>query len=134
METPEHAGRVRGVGNFIPPTLYFDLPKQTRNHVTKEQFHNLELQIAELKALVAGGNLHSPMSEKASCPGVKEQEQEQKNRRKVAKDLMEDELMTVEDKDGADFVVIIPPPGPPGQKVYNYSVYLIDFYDNIACY
>ncbi|XP_074377820.1 uncharacterized protein LOC141719345 [Apium graveolens] len=29
---------------------------------------------------------------------------------------MEDELMTVEDKDGADFVVIIPPPGPPGQK------------------
>ncbi|XP_074374273.1 uncharacterized protein LOC141714667 [Apium graveolens] len=29
---------------------------------------------------------------------------------------MEDELMTDEDKDGADFVVIIPPPGPPGQK------------------
>ncbi|WOH07651.1 hypothetical protein DCAR_0727084 [Daucus carota subsp. sativus] len=86
LETPEHAGRVRGVGNFIPPTVYFDLPKKSRNHITKEQFHNLELQIAELKALIAGGNYqNSPIhqnSEKASCPGaVKEQDQEQKTRK-----------------------------------------------------
>ena len=31
LETPEHSGRVRGVGNFIPPTMFFDLPKKRRN-------------------------------------------------------------------------------------------------------
>ncbi|XP_063940205.1 uncharacterized protein LOC135152587 [Daucus carota subsp. sativus] len=135
LETPEHAGRVRGVGNFIPPTVYFDLPKKSRNHITKEQFHNLELQIAELKALIAGGNYqNSPIhqnSEKASCPGaVKEQDQEQKTRKQpVAKKLMADELMTDEDKEGAD-LVIIPPPGPPEQKGPRKCELAVDNIDN----
>ncbi|KAK1402125.1 hypothetical protein POM88_001730 [Heracleum sosnowskyi] len=48
LETPEHSGRVRGVGSF-----------------------------AELKAVVNASNINSPMSCKASCRGDKEEQEEQ---------------------------------------------------------
>ena len=67
LETPEHSGRVRGVGNFIPPTVYFNIPKVTRNRITKDELLErdkireaefekktkaLESEIAELRALI----------------------------------------------------------------------------------
>ncbi|XP_040374987.1 uncharacterized protein LOC112200371 [Rosa chinensis] len=37
LETPEHPGRVRGVGGFVNLTTYFNLPKQRRVTITKAE-------------------------------------------------------------------------------------------------
>lgn len=37
LGTPEHSGRVRGVGGFITPTQYFNMPKGRRIRVTKAE-------------------------------------------------------------------------------------------------
>lgn len=127
LETPEHAGRVRGVGNFIPPSLFFDLPKQRRDRITKEEFEKMsnhfEAQIAELKALIATGNQMSPIfSDKASCPDVTKQErgEEQEKKMKAKKEIAK-ELILDDDEDGELCVAIVQPP-PPGKKVNPNSV------------
>ncbi|KAL8088632.1 hypothetical protein AgCh_038419 [Apium graveolens] len=78
LETPEHSGRVRGVGSFVNPSTYFNLPKgkdkksrvrktefkQTKNDFEKRN-EDLMLQIAELKnamkEMASAAKLHSPM-------------------------------------------------------------------------
>ncbi|KAM5570104.1 hypothetical protein ABKV19_017226 [Rosa sericea] len=35
LDTPEHSGRVRGVGGFVNPSSYFNLPKKKRIRITK---------------------------------------------------------------------------------------------------
>lgn len=37
LETPEHSGRVRGVGGYITPQAFFNLPKQKRVRITKSE-------------------------------------------------------------------------------------------------
>lgn len=88
LETCEHSGRVRGVGGFVTPSVFFNLPKTKRSRITKSELlardrqRDEELQrtkqefmsqIAELKALVAAHNVPSPMlSDKSSCQPLKE--------------------------------------------------------------
>lgn len=87
LQTPEHSGRVRGVGSFISPSKYFNMPKKKKNQISKakmmvhEQETKDELektkaelertkrdfssQINELKAMMA--SLRSPNLSKTSC-------------------------------------------------------------------
>lgn len=76
LETVEHSGRVRGVGGFVTPKLFFNLPKEKRTRITKAELlardrqrdeelettkREMQMQIDDLKAMI------SPVSEKASC-------------------------------------------------------------------
>lgn len=81
LQTPEHGGRVRGVGGFVTPTVYFNLPKQRRVRVTKsellardrersEEFEKMRLELDQLKALITSApnmNYSPNFSDKASC-------------------------------------------------------------------
>lgn len=85
LETPEHSGRLRGVGSYVSPAMYYGLPKgkEKRTRVTKADLEktkndfektkrDLLSQIAELKAemkeMASTSKLHSPiLSDKASC-------------------------------------------------------------------
>lgn len=90
LESREHSGRVRGVGGYITPKQYFNLPREKKVRITKEELmvrdrqrdekiekktQALEAEIAQLKALLSPGvNLNSPMqSEKASYQPEKNQ-------------------------------------------------------------
>lgn len=89
LQTPEHSGRVRGVGGFVTPSLFFNLPKEKRTRITKaellardrqrdEEMERIKkeftTQIESLKAAVSGSGKFSPLlSEKASCHGVTEE-------------------------------------------------------------
>ncbi|XP_074367777.1 uncharacterized protein LOC141708178 isoform X1 [Apium graveolens] len=71
LQTPEHAGRVRGVGGFVTPTTFFNLPKAKKTKITKaellDQLERNQGEMAELKALVNASNGHSPIfSDKSS--------------------------------------------------------------------
>lgn len=71
LETPEHSGRVRGVGGFVSPKLFFNLPRQ-RIRVSKaqlsEELARQNKEIVELKAMISATNLGSPIiSDKSSC-------------------------------------------------------------------
>lgn len=79
LESLEHSGRVRAVGGYITPKQFFNLPREKKVRITKEELmardrqrdektQALEAEIAKLKALISSGmNHHSPMqSEKAS--------------------------------------------------------------------
>ena len=37
LETPEHSGRVRGVGSFVTPSMFFNLPTGKRCIITKDE-------------------------------------------------------------------------------------------------
>ena len=79
LETPEHSGRVRGVGNFISPKVFFNFPKKSR--ITKaellardrqrdDEMERTKKEMADLKQLVSvyANIIPSPMlSDKASC-------------------------------------------------------------------
>ena len=90
LQTPEHSGRVRGVGGFVSPSIFFNLPNGKRSRITKAELlardreRDAELEkakqemanemektrqeLAELKALLSKANISSPMvSDKASC-------------------------------------------------------------------
>ena len=82
----EHSGRVRAVGGYITPKLFFNLPREKKVRITKEELmardrqrdektKALEAEIAQLKALITSGQNHqSPMqSEKASFQPEKNQ-------------------------------------------------------------
>ena len=72
LETPEHSGRVRGVGGFVTPKSFFNLPRQ-RTRISKaqlsEELENQKKEIAQLKAMISATNLlGSPnLSDKSSC-------------------------------------------------------------------
>lgn len=117
LQTPEHSGRVRGVGSFISPSKYFNMPKKRKNQSssaekeTKDELEKTKAelertknefssQINELKAMMA--SLQSPnLSDKASCR---------------VEQL--DELMANNEDDDI-FIAPDPvrPPSPPGNKV-----------------
>lgn len=81
LQTPEHSGRVRGVGGLITPTTYFNLPKGKRVRITKaellardrERSEEMERnkeeflsQIAQLKEMI-NASIGSPnLSDKGS--------------------------------------------------------------------
>lgn len=146
LETPEHSGRVRGVGGFVSPSIYFNLPKGQRNQITKAELlardkkredefkkkaeeydkktEDLKSEIAELKALIGASNLHSPiLSDKASCRGGKEQVLDDGDEDHVHGQLkiksLEKEFMV--DDDAKDCVDINDPidPSSPEKKVRN---------------
>ena len=99
LKTVEHTGRVRGVGGFVNPSTYFNLPKQKRIRITradllardrerdleleetkkmlKEQQEKMEAQllqkIAQLEALMMGKKADQDASAK-SAPLYEEQE------------------------------------------------------------
>lgn len=37
LQTIEHSGRVRGVGGFVTPILFFNIPKEKRTRITKAE-------------------------------------------------------------------------------------------------
>lgn len=95
LETPEHSGRVRGVGGFVTPKLFFNLPKEKRTRITKAELlardrqrdeelertkREMQMQIDALKAMI------SPVSEKASCQ-MAEQEEGTKDTKEIRKNL-----------------------------------------------
>lgn len=47
LQTPEHSGRVRGVGGFVTPTAYFNLPKGKRVRITKAELLARDRVMAE---------------------------------------------------------------------------------------
>lgn len=123
LQTPEHSGRVRGVGGFVTPTVYFNLPKQRRVRVTKsellardrersEELEKMKSELDQLKALITSTSTiqYSPMfSDKSSCqPQMNERACEETTKKKpvAAKGLA---------LDGADDCFAIPPPPPPSQ-------------------
>ena len=118
LETPEHTGRVRGVGGSVTPKAFFNLPK-TRNRVTKaelmardqqrdEEMEKTKKELAELRALITANTLHSPnLSDKGSFQAQVEGEGlGMKMKPAAAKELVVDE--------GEDCVAIDPP--PPSEK------------------
>ncbi|KAL8121084.1 hypothetical protein AgCh_018015 [Apium graveolens] len=84
LQTPEHSGRVRGVGGFVPPSIFFNLPNGKRCRLTKaellaldrerdaelektrKEMEKIREKIAELKAMLSAAKISSPMvSDKA---------------------------------------------------------------------
>ncbi|KAK1401439.1 putative Ulp1 protease family catalytic domain-containing protein [Heracleum sosnowskyi] len=86
LQTPEHSGRVQGVGGYVTPIVFFNLPKQKKCRITKaellardqqlvEELERTRREMAELKALFNASNIYSPMSEKSSYLPVQEEAQ-----------------------------------------------------------
>lgn len=131
LETPEHAGRVRGVGSFVTPSTYFNVPKGKKTRITKAELEKTKnefmSQIAELKAelrsVVAGTSIHhSPIfSDKSSCPDEKgKNEQFVQEKKKNCKPKSAKILMVNEDKeykDDDDCAIGPVDPSPHGNKV-----------------
>lgn len=89
FKTPEHAGRVRGVGSLVTPTVFFNIPAGKRCRITKAELlaHDREREaeyekdkqemvaelertsqeMAELKAMLGSNNPSPRLSEHASC-------------------------------------------------------------------
>ncbi|XP_062006048.1 uncharacterized protein LOC133723246 [Rosa rugosa] len=128
LETPEHSGRVRGVGGFVNPSTYFKLPKQKRVRTTKAELmardreRNRELEetkkmliekqakaedllnkrIAQLEALItdkANYAPHSPISDKGSFH----------DRVKKNSPILDDKV-----QENVDDCEIVPPPTDKG--------------------
>ncbi|XP_062011742.1 uncharacterized protein LOC133728340 isoform X2 [Rosa rugosa] len=57
LETPEHSGRVRGVGGFVNPSTYFKMPKQKRIRITKAELlardRERDRELEETKKMLA---------------------------------------------------------------------------------
>ncbi|KAL8147496.1 hypothetical protein AgCh_004988 [Apium graveolens] len=82
LGTPEHSGRVRGVGGFVTPKMFFNLPKERKPAITKaellahdrvlrEELERTRREMVELKSLFTGSNQQSPnFSDIASCQPV----------------------------------------------------------------
>lgn len=89
LKTPEHPGRVRGVGSFVTPTVFFNLPKGKRCRITKAELlardrqrdaefekarqemvaeiDKTKQEMAELKAMIKSNNPSPMLSDKSSC-------------------------------------------------------------------
>lgn len=44
LGTPEHSGRLRGIGHFVKPTVYFNIPRRSN---TSEQTKQLMLELSK---------------------------------------------------------------------------------------
>ena len=118
LGTPEHSGRVRGVGGYVTPKMFFNLPKEKKSGITKsellardrvmaEELEKTRREMAELKALFNASNLNSPnLSDKASCQPLGGAEA--KCKPTAAKEIL------VNEKD----CVAYDTPPPPAKKVY----------------
>ena len=96
LETPEGSGRVRAVGSFVTPKVYFQLPRQRRVDITKSELlkrdklmtEELEKakqdlintktemmsEIDKLKKMITAGVVYSPgLSDKGSSEPPKKQ-------------------------------------------------------------
>ncbi|KAL1826628.1 hypothetical protein ACET3Z_005040 [Daucus carota] len=96
LETPEGSGRVRAVGSFVTPKVYFQLPRQRRVDITKSELlkrdklmtEELEKakqdlintktemmsEIDKLKKMITAGIVYSPgLSDKGSSEPPKKQ-------------------------------------------------------------
>ena len=64
----EHDGRVRGVGGYVTPTIYFHSVKKISKHEGDILLENKEFQrqVSELKAQIHS-NLSTPLSAHESC-------------------------------------------------------------------
>lgn len=122
LQTPEHTGRVRGVGGFITPKQFFNSSGEKNIRITKaelmardrkmaEKMQNLESEIATLKALLVNGqaNHGSPIfSDKASV-GRAAAVPDQNTKPTAAKGLV------LADEDCVDLEN--PPPPPPPKNL-----------------
>lgn len=147
LETPEHSGRVRGVGSFVNPSTYFNLPKgkDKKSRVSKAEFEqtkndfekrneDLMLQIAELKnamkEMASAAKLHSPMlSDKASCR-VEEKEGVAEMKQKCGLTAVRELMVENNNGNGDDCVDINHFDPPPGKKVKKYCTYISQYFCN----
>lgn len=51
LKTPEHAGRVRGIGGNVNPSTYFHLPRQRRQSVSKAMYLEHQKLFEETKKM-----------------------------------------------------------------------------------
>ena len=121
LETPEHSGRVRGVGGFVTPKSFFNLPRQ-RTRISKaqlsEELENQKKEIAQLKAMISATNLlGSPnISDKSSC-----QEEIIKPKPEISKPKPE----IVKTSDVEEDCMIFDHPPPSGIKVIFLIYYIL---------
>ena len=120
-ETPEHSGRVRGVGSFVSPSVFFNIPNGKRCRITKaellardrerdeelkkakqdmaEEIEKTRKEMAELRTILKS-NVSSPMlSDKASCDSKAEDAQKakpEKTKPAIAKNLLDDDVAIIE--------------------------------------
>lgn len=52
LGTPEHAGRVRGVGGFVKPSVFFNVPRKKRECVSKGMLKEREALLQETKKMM----------------------------------------------------------------------------------
>ena len=127
LGTPEHSGRVRGVGGYVTPKMFFNLPKEkksgikksellARDRVMMEELERTRREMAELKALFNASKLGSPnVSDKASCEPLGE---EHNRKPTVEKEVLEND---------EDCVAYDHPP-PTEKKVYfTYILVIVEF-------
>lgn len=121
LETPEHSGRVRGVGSFVSPSVFFNIPNGKRCRITKaellardrerdeelkkakqdmaEEIEKTRKEMAELRTILKS-NVSSPMlSDKASCDSKAEDAQKakpEKTKPAIAKNLLDDDVAIIE--------------------------------------
>ncbi|KAL8113768.1 hypothetical protein AgCh_020895 [Apium graveolens] len=138
--------RVRGVGSFVNPSTYFNLPKgkDKKSRVSKAEFEqtkndfekrneDLMLQIAELKntmkEMASAAKLHSPMlSDKASCR-VEEKEGVAEMKQKCGLTVVRELMVENNNGNGDDYVDINhfdPPPGKKDPRKYELAVDVIE--------
>lgn len=131
LETPEQSGRVRAVGSFVTPKIYFNLPRERKIQITKSELlardrrkseelekakHDLMTtkqdmisEIEKLKAMINGGGarLNSPLlSDRASFHPLGDQLEKLKPT--AAKGLVLDDV--------DDCIALDNPPSPSPRK------------------
>ena len=69
LDTPEHSGRVRGVGAFVTPSTYFHIPRRNTHSHCQEKYKYIETKLLEMQVQMEamGQNTpHTPQSEHVS--------------------------------------------------------------------
>ena len=102
LGTPEHSGRVRAVGGYVMPKMFFNVPKEkklgimksellARDRLMVEELERTRREMAELKALFTASNLGSSnVSDKASCQPLGEEDKRKETAEKEVLDNEED--------------------------------------------
>ena len=50
LGTPEHSGRVRGVGGSVTPSVYFHIPRHGNHSHCEEKHKSLEAMVLQMQA------------------------------------------------------------------------------------